>query len=131
MNDYEVQIFDRVYRKVSPLCADGKFVGTNIPTLTAFPAGSLVELSNTTVRSKQSSSQIENFSQVMYQLDIYALGKYACKEVYKAADEEMIGMGFTRISGMWLDNAGAPEVSRYTARYEAWIDRNGMIYRSP
>ena len=131
MIDYEVQVFDKVYRAVSPLCAAGKFVSTNVPNDTGFPAGSLIEISNTTVRSKQSSSQVENFSEVMYQLDVYAMTKSECKSVYKAADDVLIGMGFTRITGTWLDNAGRPEISRYTARYEAWIDPDGVIYRSP
>lgn len=129
MNDYEVQVFDRVYSKVAPLCAQGKFVSTNIPTLTAYPAGSLIEIDNSTVRRRQSTSFTEDYSSVMYQLDVYGMTKQSCKAVYNAADEEMIRMGFVRISGTWLDNSAVPEVSRYTARYEAWIDANGMIYR--
>lgn len=131
MIDYEVQVFDRVYNRIAPICAPGKVVSTQIPSFTAFPAATLVEVSNTTVRSRQSSSQKENFSDVMYQLDVYALTKQHAKQVYAEADEAMIEMGFTRVSGLWLDNADRPEVSRYTARYRAWIDPNGVIYRSP
>lgn len=131
MIDYEVNIFDRVYRKVSSLCAKGKFVSIYNPSPTAYPAGSLIELSNRTVRNRQSSTPVENYARIMYQLDIYALSKKEAKTVYKTADDEMIALGFTRISGDYLDNADNIDVFRYTARYEAEIDPDGNIYRTP
>lgn len=129
MIDYEVNIFDRVYRKVAPSCAAGKFVGVYVPNPTAYPAGSLVELTNRTVRSRQSSTPIENFARVMYQLDVYGRTKKEAREIYGIADDEMTAIGFTRISGDFLDNADNIEVFRYTARYEAEIDRDGNVYR--
>ena len=131
MIDYEIYVFDMVYNAVSSLCAKGKFTSVYVPSPTGFPAGSLVELSNTTVRAKQSTSNVENFSRIMYQLDFYGKTKASCRELYKAADDEMIGMGFTRVSGTFLDNAGNVNIFRYTARYEAIIDPDGVIYRTP
>lgn len=130
MIDFEVNIFDRVYRKAAPLCAKGKFVSSYVASPTAYPAGSLVELMNTTVRDRQSSTPVENFARVMYQLDVYARTKQKAKEVYKAADDEMIALGFTRTMGDFLDNADDIEIFRYTARYEAEIDNDGVIYRT-
>ena len=49
--------------------------------------------------------------------------------MYSAVDDEMIAIGFTRVSGDFLDNADNVNVFRYTARYEAEIDREGNIYR--
>lgn len=131
MIDYEVYVFDKVYRKASPLCAKGKFVNVYVMSPTAYPAGSLVELSNRTVRNRQSSTPVENFARIMYQLDVYAKTKAEAKAVYKAADDEMIALGFTRISGDSLNNVDDIEIFRYTARYEAIIDPNGVIYRAP
>ena len=129
MIDFEVNIFDAVYRKVSSKFAKGKFVSVYVPDPTAFPAGSLVELENDTVRKRQSSSPIENFVLVMYQLDVYALTKKEAKSLLSEVDEVMIGLGFTRTGGEFLDNATNVNVFRYAARYEAEIDRNGNIYR--
>ena len=129
MIDFEVNVFDKVYRQVSSLYASGKFTSSYNPTPTAYPAGSLVELINNTVRKRQSSTPIENFALVMYQLDVYAMSKAEAKAVYAAADDEMIAMGFTRVTGDFLDNASNVNVFRYTARYEAEIDRDGNIYR--
>lgn len=129
MIDYEVNVFDSVYRKVSHLYASGKFVSSYIPTPTAYPAGCLVELINRTDRKRQSSTPVENYAVVMYQLDVYALSKQEAKAVYSATDDEMTALGFTRVSGDFLDNADNVNVFRYTARYEAEIDRDGNIYR--
>ena len=131
MIDYEVNIFDTVYRQVGSKCARGKFTSIYVQSPTAYPAGSLIELSNRTVREFQSSTPTENFSRVMYQLDTFAMSKKEARDVYKTADEAMIGMGFTRTMGNFIDNAGNPDVYRYTARYEALIDPDGVIYRIP
>ena len=129
MIDYEVNVFDKVYRKVSPLCAKGKFVSVYVPSPTAYPAGSLIELTNRTVRKRQSSTPIENFARIMYQLDVYALSKAEARAVLAVADDEMIALGFTRVGGDYADNSDNIDVFRYTARYEAEIDREGNIYR--
>jgi len=129
MIDFEVQIFNSVYQTVAPMCAKGKVSNIYIPSPTAFPAASLFELTSVTVRDKQSSTPKENFSQVIYQLDCYAKNKPDCRALFKAADDKMISLGFTRISGTYLDNYDSTDVFRYTATYEAVIDENGVIYR--
>lgn len=129
MIDYEVNVFDKVYQKVSPLCAKGKFVNVYVPNPTAFPAGSLVELINRTDQSRQSSTPIENYAVVLYQLDVYALTKSKAREVYSVADDEMIALGFTRTGGNFIDNADNVNMFRYTGSYEALVDREGNFYR--
>jgi hypothetical protein len=129
MIDYEVNVFDAVYRKVSHLFAKGKFVSMYVPSPTGFPAGSLVELTNSTVQKRQSSTPIENYAVVMYQLDVYALTKQEARSLLSEVDNVMIGLGFSRVGGEFLDNMSNVNVFRYAARYEAEIDRDGNIYR--
>ena len=130
MIDAEVKIFNRVYASVAPLCAKNRFVSTIITEPpTAFPAASLIEINNRTVSIRQASTPIEHFSRVMYQLDVYAISKSNCKEVFAAADDVMISLNFNRVSGQYMDNAGNTKVFRYVARYEAVIDSVGNIYR--
>lgn len=130
MIDYEVKIFNRVHAKVAQLCAKGKFVSTIITEEpTGFPAASLIEMDNSTVRSRQSSTPVENYAMITYQLDVYATTKAKCREVYAAADAAMIAMNFSRMSGTYINNAGNTKVFRYVARYEAEIDPDGNIYR--
>ena len=130
MIDYEVQVFNRAYAKAAPLCAGKRFVSTVITEApTGFPAASLIEVSNTTVRRLQTSTPIENFAVITYQLDVYATSKSGCRNVLIAVDEAMIAMNFTRISGTYIGNETNTKVFRYTARYDAMIDREGNIYR--
>lgn len=129
MIDFEVNVFDAVYRKVSSKFAKGKFVSVYVPDPTAFPSGALYELSNQTVRKRQSSTPQENFARVMYQLDVYALTKNQARSLLSDVDDAMIGLGFTRVGGEFMDNVSNVNVFRYSARYEAEIDRSGNIYR--
>lgn len=131
MNDFEVQIFNQVYPSVAPLCAPNKFVSKKIVSASAFPAASLIEIDNTTVRSKQTSVPREEFSRITYQFEGFAMTKRECRDVFIAADEAMIALNFSRMSGQFIDNPGNPEIARYVARYEAMIDRDGNIYRIP
>lgn len=130
MIDYEVKIFNRVHAVASPLCAKGKFVSTVITQEpTSFPAASLIEMDNRTVRRRQSSTPVENFALVTYQLEVYAASKSKCREVYSAVSDAMTAMNFTRISGQYVNDFGNTSVFRYVARYEAEIDAEGNIYR--
>ena len=129
MIDFEVKIFNRVHKKVAPLCAKNQFVSTQVRKPTGFPAAGLVEMDNSTVRNRQSSTPVENYANLMYQLDVYALSKAECRKVFAAVDAEMISMNFDRMSGRYIDNPDNTKVFRYTARYEAMIDPEGNIYR--
>lgn len=129
MIDYEVKIFNRVHAAAASLCAKNKFVSKQIVSETAFPAASLIEMDNATVRRRQSSTPGENFALITYQLDVYAIKKSECRAVFAAADAAMLGMNFSRMSGRYIDNPGNPDVFRYVARYEAEIDPDGNIYR--
>lgn len=130
MIDAEVKVFNALYPTVAPLCANNKFVSTVISeSPTAFPAVSLIEMDNTTVRNRQGSTPTENYALVTYQLEVYATSKSKCREVYTAADEAMIALNFSRMSGQYINNPDNTKVFRYVARYEAMIDREGNIYR--
>ena len=130
MIDFEVKIFNKVHDSVAPLCSKGKFISTMFSSPpTAFPAASLVEIENTTVQERQSSTPKENFGLISYQLDVYATTKAGCKKVLAAADEAMIAMNFSRISSPFVQSASNEKLFRYTARYEAMIDPDGNIYR--
>ena len=129
MIDFEVKIFNRVHASVAPLCAENMFVSKQIVRTTCFPAASLIEMDNTTVRDRQSSTPGENFALITYQLDVFAMKKSECRAVFAAADTAMLGLNFSRMSGHYIDNPDNPDVFRYTARYEAEVDPDGNLYR--
>lgn len=130
MIDYEVKIFNKVYAAAASKFANNKLVSTIITDEpTTFPAGSLIEMDNRTVRQRQSSTPVENFALITYQLDVYATTKAKCRDAFKTVDDAMIAMNFDRISGQYINNAGNTKVFRYVARYEAMVDRDGNLYR--
>ena len=131
MIDCEVKIFNRVYGRVAKYFAKERFVSTPITKKpTAFPAGCLMEISNTTVRDAQSSTPVENRARIMYQLEVFATTKAKCREVYAAVDSEMIAMNFTRTGGDYAPDLDNVDVARYVARYVAEVDREGNLYRA-
>ena len=111
MIDYETKVFTRVYDAAASLCAENMFVSTQVNTFAKLPAGVLYEMDNRTVSKRQSSTPVENYAMITYQLEVYAGTKKAAKKVYSAADAEMIAMNFN------------------VARYEAVVDTEGNLYR--
>ena len=129
MNDYEVKIFNNVYPVASPLCAKNKFLSTQVMDLSALPAAGLWEMDSTTVRRLQTSTPVENYSHITYQLEVYAKTKSECRAIFKAIDDRMISMNFSRISGQYITYPDNMQVVRYVARYEAVVDKDGNLYR--
>lgn len=129
MIDYEVKIFNNVHDAVAPLCAKNRFVSSQILSYTNLPAASLYEMDNRTVQRLQSSKPVENFARIFYQLDVVAKTKSACREIFKAADDRMISMNFTRTSAQYITYPDNTEFVRYVARYAAEVDADGNLYR--
>ena len=129
MIDYEVKIFNNVHEVVAPLCANNRFVSTPIESYTNLPAASLYEMDNRTVKERQSSTPVENFARIYYQLDVVAGTKAKCREIYKAADDRMISLNFVRESGNYITYPDNVKIVRYVARYMAVADADGNLYR--
>lgn len=129
MIDYESTIFNNVHSVASPLCAKNRFVSTPILSYTTLPAASLYELDSVSVRYRQSSTPVENFSMVTYQLDVVAETKAKCRQIFKAIDDRMIQLNFNRVSANYITYPDNTKVVRYVARYDAEIDPEGNIYR--
>lgn len=131
MIDYEVKIFNNVHEVAAPLCAKNRFVSTQINSYADLPAGCLFEMDNFTVRRMQSSTPKENFSRITYQAEAVAKTKAKCRSIFSAIDGRMIQLNFTRISGQYITDPDNTDFVRYVARYEADIDPDGNIYRTP
>lgn len=129
MIDYEVKIFNNAYEVGAPKCATNRFVSTPIVSYSNLPACSLYEMDNQTVRNLQSSTPVDNFARITWQLDVAATTKAKCREIFCVVDERMISMNFSRISAHYVTYPDNPKVVRYVARYEATVDRDGNLYR--
>jgi len=130
MIDYEVKIFNNVYEVASKHVAAKRFLSTQVLDYTKLPAASLYEIDNRTLREKQSSTPIENYAKITYQLDVVAGTKSECRKIYKAIDDRMVSLNFTRNFSQCIVYPDNSKVVRYVARYEANVDADGNLYRS-
>ena len=99
----------------------------------AFPAVSLVEMDNTQHTSTQTSSEMENHADVMYEVNVYSnkkVGKKSeCKKIIALIDKEMTAMGFTRTMLQPIPNMDDATIYRMVARYKAIVSKENVIYR--
>ena len=130
MIDFENPIFREFYSSVSELCPDGGVTGVYTPRPTRFPNVVFREMDNYTVRKFRNSSMEEQIARITYVMDVTAQSKAEARKVFKAGDDKLIAMNFTRLGSPFTDDSNNPRIFRIIGRYEADIDPNGMIYRS-
>ena len=88
-------------------------------------------------RSGRDTSGIENFADVMYQVDIYSnknKGKKSeCKAIAAVVDDEFARLGFTRTFLNPVPNMDDATIYRMTGRYRGVVGEDGsgnfMVYR--
>lgn len=136
MIDIEYDVFNAVYSVLceagtgqTPLVPVGNLSGVYVPAPESFPFVMLIEMDNSTDTTRRSTATTEDFANVTYSADIFAMDKDECKQIASALDDKMISLGFSRISAPYLLNVEDPRIHRKTARYSAKVDQNKVIYR--
>ena len=132
MIDIEFELFTEIATALRAEY-DGIFVtGEYVAQPPRFPAVSIVEMDNTVFRNGIDSGAIENYAEVMYQVDVYSnkhTGRKAeCKEIISMIDEQFARFGFTRSFLNPVQNMNDATIYRMTARYRAVVDRNFNVY---
>ena len=126
MNSIEVPIFDRVYQAVRSEYPDCAIYNDRPQSIAKFPAVSVIEQDNTTYTRARDIEQTEAYSEIMYQIDVFADnqagGKTLCKKIAAIVDSVFVGLRFTRMSFSPMPNT-EPNVIRYTGRYRAVVSR--------
>ena len=107
--------------------------GEYLRSVSELPAVSILEMNNYVPTRAIDSGTVENYAEIMYQIDVYSADrstkKSSARELMKTADEVMIGMGFRRISLNPLPNVNNATIFRMTARYQAVVTKEGYIAR--
>lgn len=133
MIDIENQVFDRVAKRVRGQFPDIFMVGEYVMSPPSFPAGSLVEMDNSTRETTIDSGSNENHANVMYEVNVYSnktTGKKSeCKAILALIDEEMTAMGFVRSTLTPVPNEYDSTIYRMVARYRAAVSADHKIYR--
>ena len=98
-----------------------------------FPAVSIVEMDNAVYQRGIDSGGIENYVEVMYQVDVYSnrvQGKKAeCKAIMAKIDDEFSKVGFVRTFLNPVQNMNDATVYRMTGRYRAVVGKDEQVYR--
>lgn len=133
MIDIENEVFDRVAKRVREQFPNIFMVGEYVKSPPSLPAGSLMEMDNSTRTSTVDSGSNENHADVMYEANVYSnkiTGKKSeCKAIMALIDEEMIAMGFERVTLTPVPNEYDSTIYRMLGRYRATVSRDHKIYR--
>ena len=133
MIDIENVIFNRVARKVREQYPDIYMTGEYVKSPSSFPAASLVEMDNATRVNTIDSGSNENYANVMYEANVYSnktTGKKSeCKAIIALIDEEMLAMGFERVTLTPVPNMNDSTIYRMVGRYRATVSADNKIFR--
>lgn len=131
-----INIEDELFNTIASALREqysGIFVtGEYVAQPPGFPAVFIVEQDNSVYQRGRDSGAIENYADVMYQVDVYSnrnIGKKAeCKAIMAFVDAEFSRMGFARTFLNPVQNLSDPTIYRLTGRYKAVVDKNHYIY---
>ena len=133
MIDIENAVFNRVVTRVREVFPDIFMAGEYVKSPSSFPAASLVEMDNSIRIDTIDSGSNENHANVMYEANVYsnktAAKKSECKAIIALIDEEMLAMGFTRVSLTPVPNEYDTSIYRMVGRYRATVSSDMKIYR--
>lgn len=133
MIDIESSVFDRVVTRVREEFPEIYMVGEYVKSPSSFPAVSLVEMDNGVRTDTIDSGSNENHANVMYEVNVYSnktTGKKSeCKAIIKIIDEEMMAMGFARVTLTPIPNMNDSTIYRMVGRYRASVSSDHKIYR--
>ena len=89
-------------------------------------------MNNSVYQRGTDSGAIENYADVMYQVDVYSnlnTGKKAqAKSIINAIDEQFARYGFTRTFLNPVPNMNDATIYRMTARYRGVVDKEHNVY---
>lgn len=133
MINIEDELFTKIATALRAEFNDIYVVGEYVNAPPKFPAVYIVEQDNTVNRMGRDTSDIENFADVMYQVDIFSnknKGKKAeCKAIAAFVDEQFASIGFTRTFLNPVPNMDDGTIYRMTGRWVATVSKDREIYR--
>ena len=133
MIDIENELFTKIATALRAEFSGIYVVGEYVNAPSKFPAVYIVEQDNTVNRATRDTSGIENFVDVMYQVDIYSnknKGKKSeCKAIAALVDEQFASLGFTRSFLNPVPNIDDGTIYRMTGRWIATVSKDNSVYR--
>ena len=129
MIDVEAQIFTKVVQALPTTYVSGVYE----PVPSSFPAVYITEIDNSVWRNGISSSEVDNYAAITYEVNVYSnvkgRKKTECREIANTVDGVMKGLNFTRMSMNPVPNLADSTIYRIVARYRAVVGQNETLYR--
>lgn len=133
MIDLEQVIFSEVEAVVLNKYPDIFMISTIEGYPEDFPAVVFYEADNSVVNRYRTQDTSDQRVSLMYEVQIYSNlahgAKTQTKEILSVIDEQMLKMGFSRVTTQQITNLYQRNIARRLARYEAVADAEGVIYR--
>ena len=133
MIDIENELFTKIATALRSEFSGIFVVGEYVNAPSQFPAVYIIEMDNTVNRAGRDTSGIENFADVMYQVDIFSnknRGKKSeCKAIASVVDEQFASLGFTRSFLNPVPNMDDGTIYRLTGRWIATVSKDNVVYR--
>jgi hypothetical protein len=133
MIDIESELFNAIATEIRNVRSDVYITGEYVNSPPSFPCVSIVEADNQIYRNGRDSSNIENFAQLIYDVNVYSnkdkTKKSECKSLIQIIDNKMESMGFTRTVLNVIPNQADATIYRMNVRYRAIVSKNKVIYR--
>ena len=133
MINIENELFSYISSKTRKVYPDIYMTGEYVKSPSSFPAVSFVEMDNSVDTSTQTSTDIENHANLMYEVNVYSnktVGKKSeCKEIISLIDKEMALIGFSRTMLQPIPNMDDATIYRITARYKGVVSKDKTIFR--
>lgn len=131
MIDIEESLVDKIVRKLENY-PNVIVLSSELTALPQLPCVCVNEIDNRLCREALDTSEVEQFAEVVYQIDVYSnegdMKKKEAKEIFKNIDELMYSLGFYRRSKNAIEFT-ENRVCRICSRYSGTVTINNQIIR--
>lgn len=132
MIDVEADVFDYVSKRLKSEYINIYVASVKKRIPSSFPAVQIVETSNTTSTDMSDSEELENFADLMYEVEVYSNlesgAKRQAKTIIGFVSDRFKELGFVRQFCNPIENADR-SIYRYTARFIARASTDKVIYQ--
>ena len=133
MINIENEIFNIIASAVRNDYPNAYVVGEYVKSPPRFPCVSIIEMDNSVYDRTQTSGNLENHADIVYEVNIYSnktSGKKSeCKAIASLIDNEFATLGFSRTMLQPIPNLDDVTIYRMVGRYSGVVSREKVIFR--
>ena len=133
MINVENEIFDIIANAVRNAYPGAFVVGEYVKAPPRFPYVSIIESDNAVYDKTQTSGNLENHANLMYEVNVYSNKKSGkkseCKAIASLIDNEFATLGFSRTMLQPIPNVEDATIYRMVGRYMGVVSTDFKVYR--